>query len=253
MGIKQHYDEIAKCNHCGFCQAACPVFRTTGHEAGVARGRIALLRALIEERITWDREIEKPLFECLLCRACTANCFPAIATADLIREARAEYFDLLGRDESHRLLFDELLPCPERLRSAAEQPQNPAALELLGILKGDGTTQGKAFRAEIGMASVEGTAERRIGYFVGCRMDIACPDAAKATLRVLRKLGSTVQVLDNCCCGLPPMNYGDPAAAQRLAEKNLRLLANGGFDIIATDCSSLKLRRFSQEVSGALF
>ena len=119
MELEKHYDEIARCNRCGFCQVACPVFRSTGHEAGVARGRLALLRALIEKRIEWNRELEEPLFTCLLCGACTANCFPAVATADLMLEARSEYLDRVGRSKLHKLLFRHILPHPRRLRLAA--------------------------------------------------------------------------------------------------------------------------------------
>jgi len=56
MNITEHYDEISQCNKCGFCQVACPIFRTTGHESGVARGRLALLRAIIEGRLEWSKE-----------------------------------------------------------------------------------------------------------------------------------------------------------------------------------------------------
>ena len=96
MAVEEHYDEIARCNRCGFCQVACPIFRSTGHESGVARGRIALLRALIEGRMEWDRQLEEPLFACLLCGACTSNCFPAVPTADLILDARSQYLDRVG-------------------------------------------------------------------------------------------------------------------------------------------------------------
>jgi glycolate oxidase iron-sulfur subunit len=65
-----------------------------------------------------------------------------------------------------------------------------------------------------------------------------CPQAGQATLGVLRELGRTVEVLDNCCCGLPPTTYGDRTAAVELAEKNLRLLDPERFDVIVTDCSS---------------
>jgi len=119
MTISENYDEIARCNRCGFCQVACPIFRATGHEAGVARGRMALLRGLVEERIAWDEDLKEPLFNCLLCGACTANCFPAVATADLIQKARGEYLDRVGRSRLHRLLFRRLLPYPKRLRLAA--------------------------------------------------------------------------------------------------------------------------------------
>ena len=117
--IKEQYDDIAQCNRCGFCQVACPVFRSTGHESGVARGRLALLRAIIEGRLDWSDDMEGPLYDCLLCGACTANCFPAIPTADLVTSARSQYLEKVGRKPAHRLLFDYLLPYPRRLHLAA--------------------------------------------------------------------------------------------------------------------------------------
>ncbi len=255
MEIEKHYDEIARCNRCGFCQVACPVFRSTGHEAGVARGRLALLRALIEKRIEWNRELEEPLFTCLLCGACTANCFPAVATADLMLDARSEYLDRVGRSKLHKLLFRHILPHPRRLRLAARAVaigkrsglSNLAqALGLLRIFGRDFPRAAeiverfpeKTFREEVKPGVVRGTGDLRIGYFVGCGTDIMCPVAARATLRILRKLGRTVRVLENCCCGLPPVTYGDRTAARALAEKNLAILAEDEFDVIVTDCSS---------------
>jgi glycolate oxidase iron-sulfur subunit len=262
MGIEKHYDEIARCNRCGFCQVACPIFRATGHEAGVARGRIALLRALIEGRLRWDQELEEPLFACLLCGACTSNCFPAVPTADLILDARSEYLDRVGRRPPlrggarlHTLLFEHLLPYPGRLRLAARAAalgkrsglsKVARALGLLRIFGRDFPRAQeivehfpeRAFREKVKPGVVEGRGERRIGYFIGCGTDIMCPQAAEATLRILRELGKTVSVLENCCCGLPAACYGDRTAAVRLAEKNLRLLADGRFDLVVTDCSS---------------
>ncbi len=255
MDIEQHYDEIARCNRCGFCQAACPVFRATGHEAGVARGRLALLRALIEKRIAWDAELEEPLFACLLCGACTANCFPALPTADLMMDARSEYLDRVGRSKLHRLLFEHILPYPKRLRLAARAAafgkksglsKVARALGLLRIFgrdfpRAEGIVQrlpDKSLRERVPPGVLEGRGDLRIGYFVGCGTDIMCPEAAEATLRVLCEMGSTVHVLDNCCCGLPPVTYGDRTAAQRLAENNLQLFDRGQFEVIVTDCSS---------------
>jgi len=255
MAVEQHYDEIARCNRCGFCQVACPIFRATGHEGGVARGRIALLRAIIEGRIDWDEELVEPLFACLSCGACTANCFPAVATADLVLDARSEYLDRVGRGPLHRLLFNHLLPYPRRLRLAARAASLSKKTGLskvaraLGLLRIFGRDfpraeqivqriPGKAFREDLDSSIFEGGGELRIGYFIGCGTDIMCPEAAHATLAVLRRLGRTVEVLQNCCCGLPPLTYGDRPAARRLAESNLELLGDDKFDLIVTDCSS---------------
>jgi glycolate oxidase iron-sulfur subunit len=255
MTIEQRYEEISRCNRCGFCQTACPVFRTTGHEAGVARGRVALVRALVENRIEWNAELKEPLFNCLLCGACTANCFPGVATADLLVDARADYLERVGREKFHRLLFNHLLPYPKRLRLAARAVGLSLRSGLsnlanaLGLLRAFGRDfpraqrivkrlPDQAFREKFRPGVLEGQGELKIAYFVGCGIDVMFPDAAEATLGVLRTLGRTVEVLENCCCGLPPMTYGDRSAAQALAEKNLNMLEPGNFDAIVTDCSS---------------
>jgi glycolate oxidase iron-sulfur subunit len=96
-----------------------------------------------------------------------------------------------------------------------------------------------ALRDKPGPTTTKGDGQSlRIGYFVGCGMDIMCPEAAEASLRLLRAVGKTVVVLGNSCCGLPAETYGDRSAAQALAENNLGLLASGEFDKIVTDCSS---------------
>jgi len=255
MSLSDHYDEIARCSHCGFCQAECPTFRATGHEVGVARGRIALLRALIEERLDWAPDLEEPLFECLLCGACMTPCFPGLPATDLITAARCEYLERVGRKPLHRLLFNHLLPYPKRLRLAvraaaigkkAGMSKVAKALGLLRFLGRDFPRAEEivehfpqALRAKVEPGELPGEGDSlRIGYFVGCGTDIMCPDAAEATLHLLCKIGKTVTLLDNCCCGLPALAYGDRPAAQGLAERNLALLASGSFDAIATDCSS---------------
>ena len=195
------------------------------------------------------------MFSCLLCGACTANCFPAVATADLMLDARSEYLDRVGRSKWHKLLFRHILPHPRRLRLAAravaigKRSGLSNLAQALGLLRIFGRDFPRAaeiverfpkttFREDVKPGVVQGTGELRIGYFVGCGTDIMCPSAAEATLRILCKLGRTVRVLENCCCGLPPVTYGDRTAAQTLAEKNLAMLAEDDFDVIVTDCSS---------------
>ena len=256
MDITKYYDEITQCNRCGFCQAACPVFRATGHESGVARGRLALLSAIIEKRLDWDKNLEEPLFNCLLCEACTSNCFPAIPTPDLITRARTEFLEKNGRKPLHRLLFDHLLPHPKRLHLAARAAavgkntglsKVARALGLLRIFGRDfSRSEGivkrlpsKALRNRIKDKIIAGEGKTlRIGYFAGCGVDIVQQDAGKATLRLLKKIANTIVVLDNCCCGLPASFYGDLPVTLKLAKKNLDTISLDTFDFIVTDCSS---------------
>lgn len=256
MSISDYYDEISQCNKCGFCQVACPIFRSTGHESGVARGRLALLRAIIENRLEWTRELEGPLFNCLLCNACTANCFPAIPTADLVIKARSEYLEKVGRKSVHRLLFDHLLPYPRRLSWAARavaSGKNTGISDLagaVGLLRIFGYNFSKAseivdriplktFREKFKPGQYKGEGkDLTIGYFIGCGVDIMTRDTGIAALSLLKKIGKTVTILDNCCCGLPAQSYGDLDAARKFAGKNLEILSAKAFDVIVTDCSS---------------
>lgn len=256
IDIVEHYDEIAHCNKCGFCQTACPVFRATGHEAGVARGRLALLRAVIEERLDWTDQLEAPLYDCLLCGACTSNCFPAIPTSDLLIRARSQYLDRVGRKAVHRLLFDQLLPYPKRLHRAARAAalgkitglsKLARALGLLRVFGRDfmdaekiiDTLPLKAWRVKHRPGVYQGTGKTlSIGYFMGCGIDIVQPDSGTATLSLLRETAREVHVLENCCCGLPAWSFGDLGVARNLAVKNLEIMGAGHFDLIVTDCSS---------------
>jgi glycolate oxidase iron-sulfur subunit len=256
VDIKERYDDIAHCNRCGFCQVACPIFRSTGHEAGVARGRLALLRAVIEGRLEWSPELEEPLYTCLLCGACTSNCFPAIPTSELVITARAEYLEKVGRKSIHHLLFDKLLPYPRRLHLAARAValgKNSGMSELaraLGLLRIFGRNLSRAeemvdklpaqaFRVRFKPGIYDGQGRsRRVAYFVGCGVDVVSHAAGEATLMLLRRLSRSVHVLDNNCCGLPAWSYGDLAAARKLAGKNLPVLAAAGVDALVTDCSS---------------
>lgn len=256
MDISEYYDEISQCNKCGFCQVACPIFRSTGHESGVARGRLALLRAIIEGRLDWDKELEGPLFDCLGCGACTANCFPAVPTAELVVKARTEYLEKVDRKPIHQMLFDYLLPYPRRLHLAAravalgKNTGLSSMARALGLLRIFGRDFSRAegiveklpplpFRDRIKPGVYEGSGETlRVGYFVGCGVDVIQQDAGEATLQLLKKMAKSVTLLNNCCCGLPAHSYGDMAAAKKLASKNLDILTADDFDVIVTDCSS---------------
>ena len=78
----------------------------------------------------------------------------------------------------------------------------------------------------------------KIGYFVGCGVDVIQVKAGAATFEELKKIGKSVTVLNNCCCGLPPWSYGDLENTKKLALKNLKVFAEADVDVIVTDCSS---------------
>jgi len=246
-------DELDKCNRCGFCQTRCPVYRLTGRESSVARGHLARLRAAACGEIPFDDAIRDSLFECLMCRACTAECPPAIKTDRAVFAARASY---LAQRQSplQRAIFRTVLGNPPLLRAGAR---------VLGWLKRSGlTTFSKLLRllpwldrgyseAPAWMpapktflrqriarrAHAEG-ASGRVIYFVGCAIDYAFPDVGESSLDLLEAAGHEVSAASNVCCGLPPYAYGDLESARALARKNIEALQTAGDEIILTDCAS---------------
>ena len=91
------FDTIAQCNRCGFCQAGCPVFRVSGEEHSLARGRQSIARSLILGKMELSAEVIDALEDCLLCRGCTAHCFPGIKTDVIVTAMRHAYLKRHGQ------------------------------------------------------------------------------------------------------------------------------------------------------------
>jgi len=244
--------DIQRCNRCGFCQAACPVYRVTGHEGRAARGRYAHLKSVLAGDIPLDRELSESLSDCLLCRACTEQCPPKIRADRVMPRARAAYADQLGRSAIQRFVFRRALHNPAMLASLARLAIVAERLGLarlsswLGRLPGlsPGLTAAPALLEEARGAFLRRrlrnrqptTGSRRATYFVGCGINYALPAAGEATITLLEKAGFGVTVAENVCCGLPAYAYGDLEAARELARRNLGALE--GADLVVTDCAS---------------
>jgi glycolate oxidase iron-sulfur subunit len=110
------YDHVITCGKCGFCQPVCPIFRATGREANVARGKVALFRNMVEDRTQIGPDTKEAFANCLLCRACTESCFSAVKTDSVVISFRHAYADRFGRGMLQRAVFRFLLPRPRLMR-----------------------------------------------------------------------------------------------------------------------------------------
>ncbi|NWF57538.1 MAG: (Fe-S)-binding protein [Syntrophaceae bacterium] len=254
--LKAVYDEVSKCNRCGFCQAHCPIFDITGDERNVARGHNVHVRKLAEGSLQMGEDFKDPLFECLLCKACVANCFPAVRTDKSVIAGRAEYLKRMGQPKIMHFLFHRLLPEPERLSfyvRLAAWGKNYGVAKLaraMGILswfrkdldKAEGIVEKlptSFFRERVGRRKTHSKkGAPRVAYFVGCGFNFVLPQVSEATTEVLDKAGAEVQIADNCCCGLPAYGYGDLEAARKMAAKNLETLEKMNADAVVTECGS---------------
>ena len=252
------YDTIAQCNRCGFCQAGCPVFRTTGSEHSLGRGRQAVARALILGHMELTPEVAHALEDCLLCRGCTAHCFPAIKTDETVLAIRHAYIKRHGQPRWQSFLFREILAHSKRLETAGRMalwakrhgltklaeksgmlrlvdPRFQKVDQVLPAMGGKGFLRGN--QAQVPQPR---EVKHRIGYFASCGMSFEFPEAVAATLRVLARNGCATTIMDNTCCGRPAHSYGDLDTAKDIARKNIDRMSieAEGLEAIVSDCGS---------------
>lgn len=266
-------DALLKCNRCGYCMSTCPTYAALRDERQVARGRNHLVRQVSEGRMDLLAELRDPLFECLLCGACTETCFASVKTDELMVRAREAWHEEHGQPMVQRIIFDQLLPHPERLGrlvrlvSIGKRSGLSELARRLGVLGWISATLEGAeglvetmprrflrdrlaamqFRRETSDGGERWRRARdddaptgapRVVYFIGCGTNFQAPRQGEAAMQLLAKAGCEIIVLTNACCGLPPYSYGDRAAARRLAGQNLELLAGERFDFLVTECGS---------------
>ncbi len=258
----EHYDDVSACGRCGFCQPTCPIFRATGREGHVARGKLALFRNIVEGRSELTAETKDAFSNCLLCRACTATCFSAIPTDEVVVSFRHAYAERFGRNFVQRRVFRDLLPRPRLMRTlvrmvwALRSTGLPDAARRLGLVGLLNPKLERALELRAGNpgpllhsrlrkrprrdANDRSTAQSlHVGYWMSCGYNYVLPEVGEATLRVFDRLGMDVEPLDNCCCGLAAYGYGDLEAALRLARDNLRRIGDvRRFDVIVSECGS---------------
>ena len=116
--LQQISEELPRCNKCGFCLAGCPIYKVTGIEWTVARGKLALLHSAITNELKLQ-EITEPLANCLTCNGCVDHCPSAVMVDEIILKARSELVREEGQPWIRRLFFNRLLPHPSRLRKLA--------------------------------------------------------------------------------------------------------------------------------------
>jgi glycolate oxidase iron-sulfur subunit len=245
-------EALLRCNKCGFCLAGCPVYKVTGIEWTVARGKLALLRSVLEGKLKLD-EITEPISDCLTCNCCVDHCPAGVTTDDFILKARAELVREKGRPWLQKLLFHDLLSSPSRLQRLSRLMGLVQVSGLRSAARGMGLTRllGDTGKAERIFPSVPlkrritsasspklGNPKYKVAYFVGCAAANLTPNVAQAAIRVLNRHNVEVVVPDFVCCGMPAYGYGDVAATLDMARKNIDVARSLDVDAIIATCAT---------------
>jgi glycolate oxidase iron-sulfur subunit len=224
---------LRACVHCGICTASCPTYLLTGDERDSPRGRIILIKEMLEEGTAPGAETVHHLDRCLSCLACRSACPSGVDYRQLIDEARSHINSTYRRSRAEQLLrrlILETLSRPQLFRSAARLARvaRPFARGLPGRL-GDLVTKGaRALPPRAPLCEPE-TVEREVALLPGCVQAALAPDIDAATARVLSRRGIRLVPLKSAgCCGALAHHLGERAAAKASATAVLAAFAAAG-------------------------
>lgn len=224
-------DAVQACVHCGFCLAACPTYREFGQEMDSPRGRIILMKQVLEGSLPAGAA-QPHVDRCLGCLACEPACPSGVAYRDLISPFRAKMeeegaFRRTTGERLRRWLAGRTIPFPGRFRLALAaarlgrslRPLVPAVLRPMLDLA---PAQVPPAVALLRVTPARGERRARVALLAGCAQQVLDPDINLATIEVLTRNGVEVVVPDDQgCCGGLAWHTGDLAAARAFARRNL--------------------------------
>jgi len=209
---------LRRCVHCGFCNATCPTYQLQNDELDGPRGRIYLIKQLLEGQA--DGEIAREhLDRCLTCRNCETTCPSGVEYNRLLDIGRERVESLVKRPLHERLLRWFLLqsvPFPKRfavgVRMARRvQPLLPKMLRKAIPPRAAATEKWPAVRHA-----------RRVLLLDGCVQPVAAPEINLATARVLDSLGiSAIRIPDGGCCGALNQHLSSAESAAVFMRRNI--------------------------------
>ncbi len=213
---QEQVDQTFLCSRCGMCVTACPTYQETGDETMCSRGRVQMLRGLLEGKIELNDNLRDKLYTCLGCNACTANCPSGVDLEEIVNETRAALRDL-GVD---------LPTLQEALR---------------GNLAGDGNPFGEE-RGDRGAWLPENLRKPHKSencIHAGCAISYASSKTGKLILRILDKTGVDYTFMgdEEECCGDPLIRIGERELAEQLQGRNRARLHHYGVKRVITPCA----------------
>jgi glycolate oxidase iron-sulfur subunit len=253
---------LRACVHCGFCNATCPTFVLLGDELDSPRGRIYLIKDMLEQNRPADALTVKHVDRCLSCLACMTACPSSVNYMHLVDGARSHIEKTFVRplaDRLFRAFLGTVLPYPNRFRFALAAA--PLARPFNSLYPRFGRT-GRRLAAMLrlaprrirqaacprsGVIFPAGPPIARIALACGCVQQVLRPDINGAAIRLLTRLG-IITVLPNGegCCGALLHHLGKEAGALAQARTNIdvwsREIEGHGLDAIlitASGCGTM--------------
>ncbi|MDP2085390.1 MAG: glycolate oxidase subunit GlcF [Gemmobacter sp.] len=233
-GTARANEVLRTCVHCGFCTATCPTYQVLGDELDSPRGRIYLIKQMLEEGRPADAQTVKHVDRCLSCLACMTTCPSGVHYMHLVDHAR-DYIEKTYKrpfmDRALRAVLARIIPYPTRFRLAlglAKLGRPFAALvpdaRLRAMLAMAPKTIPPVSRNDDPQVfSAQGAPRMRVALMTGCAQKALNTDINDATIRLLRRLGVEVVVAKGAgCCGALTHHMGKSDLSHGSAAANIR-------------------------------
>jgi glycolate oxidase iron-sulfur subunit len=233
-GIARSNQILRSCVHCGFCTATCPTYQVLGDELDSPRGRIYLIKDMLEAGRPADEKTVKHLDRCLSCLACMTTCPSGVHYMHLIDHARAHVEKTYKRpfmDRMLRAVLARIIPYPGRFRLAllAAKIGKPFAwlipdARVQAMLQMAPKTIPPVSRNDDPQVfPAQGERKMRVALMTGCAQKVLNTDINDATIRLLRRLGCEVVIAKGQgCCGALTHHMGKEDLSHSHAAATIR-------------------------------
>lgn len=233
--IERANEILRACVHCGFCTATCPTYQVLGDELDSPRGRIYLIKDMLESGRPADEKTVKHVDRCLSCLACMSTCPSGVHYMHLVDQARAYIEKTYKRpfmDRSLRWMLSQILPHPTRFRLAllGAKIGRPFA-----FLMPDARLKAMLEMAPKKIPPVSsnddaqvfpaiGPRKKRVALMTGCAQKALNTDINDATIRLLRRMGCEVVIAKGMgCCGALTHHMGQEIKSHASAAQNIKV------------------------------
>ncbi|MEM8948091.1 MAG: heterodisulfide reductase-related iron-sulfur binding cluster [Pseudomonadota bacterium] len=229
---------LRACVHCGFCTATCPTFVLLGDELDSPRGRIYLIKDMLENDKPASPEVVKHVDRCLSCLSCMTTCPSGVHYMHLVDHARKhieETFERPRADRGLRSLLAFMLPDPGlfRLSLLGAWFAKPFARFFEGrdgiygrlgamLRLAPSAIPSPSWMDRPGIFPAEGERRARVALMTGCAQQVLAPSINEATIRLLNRHGVEVVIPQRTgCCGALVHHMGKEAEALESARRNI--------------------------------
>ncbi len=251
-GVAECEKILRNCVHCGFCTATCPTYTLLGDELDSPRGRIYLIKDMLENDRAATEKVARHIDRCLSCLSCMTTCPSGVHYMHLVDHARTHIEKTYRRplpDRLLRWLLAFVIPHPNRFRLALLGAffAKPLAGLMPGRLKGllamaPGETRSPSRLDKPQVIPAQGPRRARVALMTGCAQKVLAPEINEATVRLLTRHGVEVVVARGAaCCGALVHHMGKEDPALDAARTNVaawtRELEEGGLDAIIINAS----------------